>query len=249
MAEPSTPHTTAQPASPAHLRMDDQLASSMFGRTVAELCLRHNLRCTVRLNPDPSAPAGAVTNPITRRVVVARATLAENSEEQAWTAAHEVGHLVDARSTGLLRYLPWRYFGWLFAGLVVLAGVVLFVTSLPIVQQQPLAARLGIAALGLLAGFVAFGGCARLAMLRLGAHQRPLEDAADRFAKHEGYPLTPVIAGMLDRQERRKNGQPPGRRWQRYRCHRYPTERINSTPAADAPGRRPPNDAQETPHD
>ena len=219
--------------------VDEELRRSRFGRTISALCTRHNLGCRVRLNRDAAARPGTATNPVTRRIVVTRAVLTENDDEQAWTAAHEVGDLVDARTLGLRRYLPWRFFGWLLVGLAGVCAPIPFLANLQLVQQQPLAQRLGIGALALLAGWVALGVCVRLALLRLGSHQRPLEDAADEFAKSQGYPVTASIADMLDRQERGRNGQPPSRRWHRYRCHRCPSERINSASMAGADERPP----------
>lgn len=215
-------------------RRGGQVQSSVFGRTAAELCTRHSLGCRVRLSRDVSAAPGAVTNVVTKRIVVTRAVLEENDDAQAWTAAHEVGHLVEGRALGLRRYLPWRFFGWLGVGFVALWVPILFVANLPFVQQQPIAVRLGIGSAALLAGCGLLGLCVRLGLLRLGSHQRPREDEADAFAKSQGYPVTAAIADMLDRQERGRNGQPPSRRWYRYRCHRYPSDRINDETAARA---------------
>lgn len=206
----------------------EELRRSAFGRTVADLSARHRLPCRVRLNRRASALPGAVTNVVTRRIVIDRAVLAEDDEGQAWTAAHEVGHLVDSRAMGLRRYLPWRFFGWLLVGLAAIVGTVPLANLLP-VEQLPLAPRLGIALAVLAVGLVTLAGCAHLALLRRAAHQGPLEDAADEFARSQGYPVTAAIADMLDRQERTRNGQPPNRRWHRYRAHRYPAERINAS--------------------
>ena len=205
----------------------EALGRSTFGRTIAELSDRHSLRCTVRLDRRRSERPGAETSPVTRRIVVDRAVLEENDEEQAWIAAHEFGHLMDARAMGFRRYLPWGYFCLLPVAVATLGAPLLLVAHLQSVQQLPIAARLAIGVAALVMGMMALSVCALLALLCLGAHQRPLEDAADDFAKSQGYPLTPAIADMLEREERGKNGRPPNRRWRCFRRHRYPYERIN----------------------
>lgn len=211
----------------------EELRCSAFGRTVAELCLRHDLSCVVRLDRQVAAAPEATTNVVSGRIVVSRAVLAESDEEQAWTAAHEVGHLVDARTQGLRCYLPWRYYGWCLAAVAAVTVTVPLVTVLP-VAQQPVPVRWGIAVVVVVAGLVGLGVCGRLALLRLASHKRPQEDSADMFATSQGFPVTVAIAEMLDRQERRADGRPPSRRWQRYRHHRYPYERITTTTVTGA---------------
>lgn len=126
---------------PNHVPIDfgaaDDLQRSTFGRTAAELSQRHHLRCSVRLSRRTSASAGAVTNVVNRRIMVHPAVLEENDAEQAWTAAHEVGHLVDARTMGLRRYLPWGFLGMLPVTVASMFVPVLLIDLIPL-HHQPI---------------------------------------------------------------------------------------------------------------
>ena len=207
---------------------DDVLRQSTFSRTVTDLADRHQLRCSVRLSPRPADRPYAQTNPLTRRIVVSRAALAESDSEQAWSAAHEVGHLVDARDRGLLRSVPWRFCGWLLIGGAVAGlGPGMAITALDPVLPAISALRWGIGLAILVLGFAVLVGCLHPALLCLAAHRRPVEDAADAFAKAQGYPVTRDIAEMLHQQEQRPDGRPQSRRRRRYRHHRDPFDRIN----------------------
>lgn len=209
-------------------RSDDvgALRSSTFGRVVIELADLHGLRCSVQLVPADASISEA--NPLTRRITVSRGVLAASDEEQAWSAAHEVGHLVDARGQGLLAYLPWGFFAWLVitaaaATTIPLVGISVLAPVLP-----PIWWLMSMVGVGWLAvGLVAASWCGHRALLRLGSHSRPQEDAADAFAKAQGYPVTRAIAAMLDQQEGRPSVHPPRAGRQGYRRHRPPFERIN----------------------
>lgn len=207
---------------------DGALRQSTFFRTVVDVAGRHRLRCAVALSPRVSDAPYAAAKVLTRRIIVSRAALAETDEEQAWSAAHEVGHLVDARAQGLLRYLPWGFGGWLLLGGSVAGfGPAMVITALKPVLPSASALSWGVGVGSLVLGLVVLAGCLHLALLSLASHQRPQEDSADTFAKSQGYPVTRVIADMLDRHEQRPDGRPQSRRWRRYRRHRDPFERIN----------------------
>lgn len=202
------------------------LRSSVFAHTVTELCAAHNLRCSVRLNP--SSRAFAQANPLTRRILVSRAAIAGPDDEQAWSAAHEVGHLMAARDQGLWRYMASGFFFWLLIGAAASsAGPMLVVTALRPVLPEVLFLRLAVVLIAMVAGVVVLCGCLHVALLRLGSHQRPQEDEADAFAKGQGYPVTEAIATMLDLDERRSDGRLPSPRWRQYPRHREPYDRIN----------------------
>lgn len=113
------------------------------------------------------------------------------------------------QARAVLHYLPWGFFGWLLTGAAVeLVGPSLLITALRPVLPEDFLARLGIALACLAAGVAVFCGCLHLALLRLGSRQQLQEDAADAFAKIQGYPVTIAIASMLQRHERRPDGRP-----------------------------------------
>lgn len=205
------------------------LRASTFGRTLIDLTDRHRLRCSVQVVPANAAISEA--NPLTRRITVSRGVLAASDDEQAWSAAHEVGHLVDAREQGLLTYLPWGFFSWLVitaaaATAIPLVGISVLAPVLP--QIWWLRSMVGVGWLAV--GLVAASWCGHRALLRLGSHSRPQEDTADTFAKTQGYPVTYAIATMLDQQEGSLNVHHTRTGRQGYRRHRPPFERINVTP-------------------
>jgi len=203
------------------------LAGTVFATTVAQLAVRHHLDCSVHLQCGERA--AAVTVPAARRIDVTDALLSEFDEGQAWIAAHEFGHLVSARDRGV-RFYPLSFILlFVVAGIFgpaagVLVGPALAGRHLPVPGQV----AAGLAAVLVLA--VVELACAHLALIRLGAHQRPLEEEADDFAKAEGHPVTPAIVAMLERHEAREARSRLGRLMMspRYRQHASPADRLNS---------------------
>lgn len=201
------------------------LPASTFARTIADLSEKHQLRCSVRLLPKQrSAYAETVAN--RHRINVTPALLEESEEEQAWTAAHEFGHLISARNRGQAFY-PWGFFTWL-AVAVVLASplpIAALVLMQPVLTSTSTTSRIGI----ILAIFATCWGaaalCGHLALLRLARHKLPLEREADLFAQRDGYPVTPAIVAMLRRHEGPSRQHP---KRAQYRHHPPPEERLHN---------------------
>ena len=171
---------------------DDVLRQCTFSCTVTDLADRHQLPCSVRLSPRPADRPFAQTNPLTRSIVVTRAALAESDSEQAWSAAHEVGHLVDARDRGLLRSVPWRFCGWLLIGGAVAGlGPGMAITALDPVLPAVSALRWGVGLAILVLGFAVLVGCLHPALLCLAAPSATAGGCRRRFRQGPGLPRHP----------------------------------------------------------
>lgn len=198
------------------------LGSSTFAAVVNALAEKHALKCTVRVSVSdhPDAKTGSFT----RRITVTTGVLSDGPEEQAWRAAHEVGHLISARNRGI-SYHPWAFLvGMSVAFLLVFAVPIALLAALaPVASSQPFAARAGIVTGTVLLCWVAAIAAVPVTLRLHAAHQRPLEREADQIAKDNGYPVTRRIVDMLVRDE-----GPPSR-WRRppYREHLYPEQRMN----------------------
>lgn len=207
---------------------NEVLRQSVFFRTVVDLADRHQLQCSVRLTRRVADRPNAYTELFRRRIVVTRALLDESDDGQAWSAAHEVGHLVDARDRGLWRNVAWGCIGWWVIGGVAFAGgPYLAITALTPIVPETVAVRVVVVVAVAVVAVAVLAGCWHMALLRLAVHQRPLEDAADAFAKSQGYPVTHGIAEMVHRHEQRPDGRPQSRFERRSRLHRDPFDRIN----------------------
>lgn len=208
----------------------DLLAGSTFASTVAKLSAQHQLACTVRLLPR--GKPHAETRAITRRISVEPSLLEEPDEAQAFSAAHEFGHLISARDRGLIRFLPMAAIGWgLAAALSVSVGPIALTNLAKPYLPTSIPVRLAVGLTALLIGIAVMLFRGHQALLRRAAHTRPLELEADMFALQQGYPLTPTVAAMIERDEastRSRSTRPRSTRWQRYRTHPLPAERINS---------------------
>lgn len=194
--------------------------ASTFEQTVTELSKRHQLGCSVRLLENSTAYAEARPG---RRIRVTSALLEESDEEQAWSAAHEVGHVVSARERGLAFY-PWGFLGCVGVT-AALAGPVPGVVLGLLRPALPAAgwARTSVILSTMVLCWLLAALSSHFALLARARHQLPLEQEADQFAADEGHPVTPAIVAMLSRHE-------TPTRWSaalaRYRTHPLPEHRL-----------------------